>query len=273
MFPEALGRNELLVAFLKNHPDRQVLFVARHREGLDQLADALNQGGVRVRRAVSQTTDHQGDVAVVTAGVAANSVRAGSQTVWDWVFLLDHKHVRSPTYHTLIGGLRPQKWFTMGSSRLDTRRLPPEIDALFARQTEPISVRTAILSGDLTPISYELHSDESDYRDASDPDVHIDTRVLDRTHFSDARNRYILDLVQQELAHQRVLVVARSQEAIDHFLNLFNSAGVLSRAITATESISQRRLALEAFRSGRVQVLFSKYILEQGFTLPEADAI
>jgi superfamily II DNA or RNA helicase len=78
-----------------------------------------------------------------------------------------------------------------------------------------------------------------------------------------------VDAYFEHASGRRAVVFARSVPYAEQYAASFEARGVVARAISADTPWAERRLYIDAFRRGTIQVLVNVYVLTEGFDAPE----
>jgi DNA repair protein RadD len=72
---------------------------------------------------------------------------------------------------------------------------------------------------------------------------------------------------------RRAIVFCKSVQLADEYAAEFTMRGIVARSISAETPLTERRMYIDAFRRGAVQVLTNCYVLTEGFDAPELSCV
>lgn len=262
-------------------PRARLLFVAHRREILDQalatfrhaLRDAafgeLWVGGHRPR-----VFDH---VFASVASLSASGVAGLPADHFDIVIIDEFHHAAARTYDALLQHLTPRELLglTATPERADGLPILQWFDGRIAAE---LRLWDAIDQHRLCPFAYYGISDGMDYRSVSwrrgsGYDLSELTAVLTADH---VLARRIIANVSRVVANpdaMRALGFCVSIEHAKFMAAQFSSAGLPSIAIWSDTSDEMRRQALSELSAGKVRVLFSVDLFNEGVDLPTVDTL
>jgi DNA repair protein RadD len=82
-----------------------------------------------------------------------------------------------------------------------------------------------------------------------------------------------VDAYVEHAPGRRAIVFCKSVQLADSYAAEFNLRGIVARSIHADTPWSERRLYIDAFRRGAIQVLTNVYVLTEGFDAPELSCV
>ena len=254
---------------------RRVLFVAHREEILSQAAQTF----IRIRPTsrvglyTGQSHDAQVDVlcaSVQTLARAAHLERFAPQH-FDYVVVDEFHHAAAATYRRLLGHFAPA--FLLGLTATPDRTDQSDILSLcddnlvFTRKLfEGIQAKL------LAPFHYFGILDESvDYHEVPWRNGRFDPEQLSNKLATLARARHAIKEWRQR-AQKRTLAFCVSVVHAEYMAVQFERAGITSAAVYAGSALG-RTEALERLRDGRLSVIFSVDLFNEGVDLPSIDTV
>ena len=254
---------------------QRVLFVAHREEILNQAAQTFLRirPDCRVGFYAGDSRDNAVDVlcaSVQTLGKAAHLERFAAQH-FDYVVVDEFHHAAAPTYRRLLQHFAPK--FLLGLTATPDRTDQSDILSLcddnlvFTRNLfEGIEAKL------LTPFHYRGIADDAvDYREIPWRNGRFDQEQLSNKLATLARARHAI--AQWRISAQlRTLAFCVSVAHAEFIAVQFNKAGIESAAVYSGSKVG-RSEALERLKSGRLKVLFSVDLFNEGVDMPSVDTI
>ncbi|MCV2366966.1 DUF3427 domain-containing protein [Roseateles oligotrophus] len=270
-----LGKTWLAAFDARQVGARRVLFVAHREEILQQAAQTflLIRPDARVGYYMGQTRDVEVDVlcaSVQTLGRNAHLERFAPQH-FDYIVVDEFHHAAAATYRRLLAYFAPR--FLLGLTATPDRTDQSDILSLcddnlvFTR-----SLFDGIQAKLLAPFHYHGILDESvDYRDVPWRNGRFDPEALSSKLATLGRARHALKQ-WREHGQQRTLAFCVSVKHADFMAAQFAHAGIAAAAVYAG-SVMGRAEALERLRDGRLAVIFSVDLFNEGVDMPSIDTV
>lgn len=270
-----LGKTWLAAFDAEQAGARRVLFVAHREEILKQAADTFVRirPHARVGYYMGQSRDTQVDVlcaSVQTLGRSAHLERFAAQH-FDYIVVDEFHHAAAPTYRRLLAHFAPQ--FLLGLTATPDRTDQSNILSLcddnlvFDR-----NLFAGIEAGLLAPFHYYGVWDASvDYREIPWRNGRFDPDKLANKLATLARARHALKEWRQR-AQQRTLAFCVSVRHAEFMAEQFRKQGIAAAAVYAGSGLA-RGEALEQLAEGRLAVVFSVDLFNEGLDLPAIDTV
>lgn len=270
-----LGKTWLAAFDAEQLGARRVLFVAHREEILNQAAETFVRIRPRARVGfyVGQVRDAQVDVlcaSVQTLGKHAHLERFPPQH-FDYVVIDEFHHAAAPTYRRLLAHFAPQ--FLLGLTATPDRTDQSDIltlcddNLVFCR-----NLFDGIQAGLLAPFHYYGIWDESvNYREIPWRNGRFDPEQLSNKLATLARARHALRQWQNR-GQQRTLAFCVSVRHAEFMAAQFARQGVSAAAVYAGSAVA-RGEALEQLADGRLKVIFSVDLFNEGVDLPAIDTV
>ncbi|WP_319781868.1 DEAD/DEAH box helicase family protein [Oceanisphaera sp. IT1-181] len=194
-----------------------------------------------------------------------------AQDHFDYIIVDEFHHATAPTYRKLLDYFRPR--FLLGLTATPDRTDQADILALcddnlvFER-----GLRDAIIDKHLVPFIYQgvfdefINYDEIPWRNGC-----FDPQALDAAFASQKRAQHALKK-WQEFKQSRTLAFCISTRHADFMASIFNEAGISAAAVYAGSAMP-RNQALSELATGKLQVIFSVDLFNEGTDLPAIDTL
>ena len=254
---------------------RRILFVAHREEILGQAAATFLR--ILPRRRVGYYTGRSRDsdvdvlcASVQTLGKAEHLERFAPQH-FDYVVIDEFHHAAASTYRRLLTHFAPS--FLLGLTATPDRTDQSDILSLCDDNlVYSCHLFAGIQAGLLSPFHYHGIQDESvDYREVPWRNGRFDIDQLSTKLATLARARHALREWRSK-AQQRTLAFCVSTRHADYMAEQFTRAGVPAAAVYGGSTLG-RAQALEELHAGKLQVVFSVDLFNEGVDLPSIDTV
>lgn len=254
---------------------RRVLFVAHREEILNQAAETF----LRIRPK-SRVGFYMGQVRDVEVDVLCASVQTLSRSAhlerfapqhFDYIVIDEFHHAAAATYRRVLTYFVPR--FLLGLTATPDRTDQSDILSLCDDNLVfSHNLFGGIKSGLLAPFHYYgIFDDSVDYREIPWRNGRFDPEQLSNKLATLARARHALREWQQR-GQQRTLAFCVSTRHADFMAARFVQAGIAAAAVYSGSALS-RGDALEQLRDGRLAVIFSVDLFNEGVDLPTIDTV
>jgi superfamily II DNA or RNA helicase/HKD family nuclease/SOS-response transcriptional repressor LexA len=254
---------------------RRILFVAHREEILNQAASTLIRilPGKRVGYFTGRSRDGDVDVlcaSVQTLGKASHLERFAPQH-FDYIVVDEFHHAAAATYRRLLAHFAPS--FMLGLTATPDRTDQSDILSLCDDNLVfGCPLFKGITSGLLAPFHYYgIHDESVDYKEVPWRNGRFDPEELSNKLATLARARHALTQWRAK-AQKRTLAFCVSTRHADYMADHFTRAGVAAAAVYAGSELG-RAQALEKLEDGRLQVVFSVDLFNEGVDLPSIDTV
>ncbi len=254
---------------------RRVLFVAHREEILSQAAQTFIRIRPKSRVGLYMGQSHDAEVDVLCASAqtlarAAHLERFSPQH-FDYVVIDEFHHAAAATYRRLLGHFAPA--FLLGLTATPDRTDQSDIltlcddNLVFTRNLfEGIQAKL------LAPFHYYGILDESvDYREVPWRNGRFDPEQLSNKLATLARARHAVKEWQVR-AQKRTLAFCVSVVHAEYMAAQFDKSGIASAAVYSGSPLG-RIEALERLRDGRLSIIFSVDLFNEGVDLPNIDTV
>jgi superfamily II DNA or RNA helicase/HKD family nuclease len=254
---------------------RRVLFVAHREEILDQAAETFLRirPSWRVGFYRGQQRDSQADVlcaSIQTLGRAAHLERFAAQH-FDYIVVDEFHHAAAPTYRRLLQHFAPA--FLLGLTATPDRTDCSDILSLC---DDNLVFETHLFRGIesklLVPFHYYgIYDEDVNYQEIPWRNGRFDPELLAHKLATLGRARHVLNSWRLH-AQRKTLAFCVSIHHAEFMAAQFLKHGVAAAAVYAHSGLS-RGEALEQLADGRLQVIFSVDLFNEGVDLPAIDTV
>lgn len=270
-----LGKTWLAAFDAKQLGARRVLFVAHREEILNQAAETFLRirPDARVGFYAGQTRDSEADIlcaSIQTLGKEAHLERYSPEH-FDYIVVDEFHHAAAPTYRRLLAYFSPR--FLLGLTATPDRS--DQSDILSLCDDNLVFTRglfAGIQAKLLVPFHYYGIFDSSvDYTEIPWRSGRFVLEQLSNKLATLARAKHAL-MEWQRYQQQRTLAFCVSVTHAEFMTTQFSKAGIACAAVYAGSPLS-RADALERLRDGRLAVIFSVDLFNEGVDLPAIDTV
>ena len=270
-----LGKTWLAAFDAEQVGARRILFVAHREEILNQAAETFLR--IRPRSRVGfymgQTRDVEVDVlcaSVQTLGRNIHLERFSPQH-FDYIVVDEFHHASATTYRRLLNYFAPR--FLLGLTATPERSDQSDILSLCDDNLVfTCGLFAGIRSGLLAPFHYYgIFDDSVDYTGIPWRNGRFDPEQLSNKLATLARARHALKTWRQH-KQERTLAFCVSIAHAEFMATQFGKAGVACAAVYSGSTLS-RADALERLRNGRLAIIFSVDLFNEGVDLPALDTV
>lgn len=261
--------------------DLTLLFVAHRKEILRQsrrtYQEVLTDPGFGEELVDGQVPSRWKHVFAGVQALAGRSLEDFAPDAFDVIVIDEFHHAVAPTYRRIIDHFRPLELLglTATPERMDGRTVQDEF--FDGRIAAELRLWEALENELLSPFHYFGIADGTDLTAVTWRKGGYDAAELDRIYTgNDARARLIVKAVADKVADpgaMRALGFCVSVEHARFMAAAFDRAGLAARALSGQTPAEERRAALDALRSGALQVLFSVDLFNEGLDIPDVDTL
>jgi superfamily II DNA or RNA helicase len=262
-------------------PRARLLFVAHRQEILRQAQATFCQalrdpsfGELWVDRETPSRFDH---VFASIQSLSANGLANLAADHFDIVIVDEFHHAAASSYRLLLGQIRPRELLGLTATPERTDGLSV-LEYFGDRIAAELRLWDAIEQRRLCPFSYfgiydDIDLSEVHWHRGRGYDVQGLTNVLTA---DDARARFVLQELNKvvvDVHRIRALGFCVSVTHAQFMARIFNQHGLPSKAIWADSNIAEREQALRDLQTGKIRVLFSVDLFNEGVDLPAVDTL
>jgi superfamily II DNA or RNA helicase len=283
----ATGTGKTIVAALdyrnlREELDRsRLLFVAHRAEILQQsqatFRHVLRDGSFGELWVGGHRPNDWQHVFASIQSLSANDVEAIDPEQFDVVIVDEFHHAAANTYEALLDHLRPKH--LLGLTATPERTDGLDILRWFGeRISVELRLWDALEQGLLSPFHYFGIHDGTDLSGVTwRRGKGYDTRELTNVYTADDMwTSKVIAAVGEKIGdpkQMRALGFCVSIEHAEFMAKRFETAGITSLAVTSKTTAKDRSDALTALRTGKVQVLFTVDLFNEGVDIPEIDVV
>lgn len=282
----ATGTGKTIVAALdykrlrQEHGLDSLLFVAHRDRILDQSLSTfqvvLQDGGFGERLGAGEAPRAGQHVFASVQSLHEKRLEALDPHAYDVVIVDEFHHAAANTYRRLLEHLQPKVLLglTATPERADGKSVLGWFDDRIASE---LRLWTAIDQGLLCPFQYFGINDQTDLSGVNWRNGRYDRRQLENVYTAE---RFWVQRVLQEV--QAKVTDPLSMKALgfcvgirhaEYMAEQFNAAGIPSRAVSSNTARDDRRTAVSELEAGRLNVLFTVDLFNEGVDIPAADTV
>ncbi|WP_066636988.1 DUF3427 domain-containing protein [Serinicoccus hydrothermalis] len=274
----ALDYRRLADPSIKRYP--ALLFVAHRKEILEQsrrayqevLADA-SFGELYVDGARPERWQH-----VFASVQSLNSYGVGNLDPrhFEVVVIDEFHHAAAKSYQDILSQLQPRELLALTATPERTDGF--DVRAYFdGRTAAELRLWEALQAGILCPFHYFMASDGTDLSDVSWVRGRYDEEQLGQLYTgNEARARIILRELGDKVLDvhgMRALGFCVGVQHAAYMAKVFTEAGIPARSVSGTTPGAEREAALSDLRAGRLSILFTADLFNEGVDIPDVDTL
>lgn len=266
---ERLGRRPRLL-FVAHRREILTQSLRTYREVLrDQNFGEEHVGGKRPER-----WDHVFASVQSLNSYGVNAIPPGH---FDILVIDEFHHAQARTYRGLLTHLRPEELLGLTATPERADGIDVAQEFFEGRIAAELRLWDALASELLTPFHYFAIADGTDLTGLTWKRGAYDTTQLENLYTgNDARAALILKAVRDKVADprgMRALGFCVSVQHAEYMARTFTYAGVPAAAVTSAPGSSDRTASLKDLREGRLSVVFTVDMFNEGVDLPAVDTI
>jgi superfamily II DNA or RNA helicase len=277
VLPSGVGKTVFAAMHIKEAKIESMLYIVHRREILDQAIDEFK----RVHHDISNTNS---DIGIFTGRgkkeVGKRFTFATIQTIsrqknldklskhhFGCVIVDEYHHIGAETYMRTLDSLNFSTMIGMTATpfRYDGKNVLQYVNNALVFQ---IDLKQGIESKVLVPFSYNGFYDDIDYSKIKWMGYKYREKDLNKTLLIEKRDRQIINEFKKYIDNDQTVGFCCSVEHVNRMVNLFNRHGLPAAGITHKTQFANRFSILDDFRNQRIQVLFTRDILNEGVDFP-----
>jgi superfamily II DNA or RNA helicase/HKD family nuclease len=260
--------------------DLTLLFIAHRHEILEQARNTyrrvLNKPEFGEILGNGEVPKHWRHV-FATVQSLAHRVGEHDRDKFDVIVIDECHHAVAPTYKKVLEHYQAKDLLglTATPERMDGKHIQ---DALFqGRIAAEMRLWEALEDGLLCPFHYFGLNDGTDLsRVKMVGGEYQETELTEALLANGVQARHVLQEVKQRFSDPqaiRALGFCVNVKHAQHMADAFNQAGIAAKAVTGSTPAPEREAALTALRDGRIRVLFSVDLFNEGLDIPDVDTL
>jgi len=270
-----LGKTYLAALDVAQTQAKRAVFIA-HREEILLQAEASFMAvlpHLRIGRFTGKQKDTQYDLlfaSVQTLGRQDN-LEKFQKDFFDYVVIDEFHHAAAKSYQKIIGHFTPK--FMLGLTATPERTDQSDIIKLCDNNViYRMDLFEGIEKDHLCPFNYYgIYDGEVDYEHIPWRNGRFDPSKLSNQLATLSRAKHIFK-EWKEKAQTRTLAFCVSKSHADFMANYFNGLGIAAASVHASSSVS-RSSSIEELSDGRLQVIFSVDLFNEGIDVPSLDTV
>ncbi|MEV1020793.1 DUF3427 domain-containing protein [Streptomyces sp. NPDC050264] len=261
--------------------DLRLLFVAHRKEILDQslaryqhILNDANFGELLYSGEIPEDWNH---VFASVQSLNSRTLERLSPDHFDVIVIDEFHHGTSPTYRKIIDHFTPDELLglTATPERMDGKNIQDEFfDGHIAAE---LRLWEAMENELLSPFHYFGISDNTDLSAVEwKRGSYVQQELSNVLTGNDVRARLILKAVQEKIADpgsMRALGFCVSVSHAHFMARCFRAAGLNAVALSGESHRDERQQALTDLRTGKLQVIFSVDLFNEGLDIPDVDTL
>jgi superfamily II DNA or RNA helicase/HKD family nuclease len=263
-----------LAAFDTARPSfRRILFIAHREEILRQSRDVFRAVQPDADLGLFTGTEKSPGARILFASVASLAIHldAFGPEEFDYVVVDEFHHAAATSYRRVLDHFRPR--FLLGLTATPERMDGADLLALCNDNLVfEATLVEGIRRGDLAPFDYFGIRDSVDYTPIPWRGGRFEPEALTEAVATQDRAEQVLDEWRQKGGGPTLGFCVTIAHA-EFMANYFRGAGVDAVAVHSQPGSAPRRQAIEDLRDGRLQMVFSVDVFNEGLDVPEIETV
>ncbi|MGW2484530.1 DUF3427 domain-containing protein [Streptomyces sp. NPDC001571] len=261
--------------------DARLLFVAHRKEILQQslrtYQDVLVDGDFGELLFSGEIPERWNHVFASVQSLSARALEQLSPDHFDVIVIDEFHHGTSPTYRRILDHFRPTELLglTATPERMDGKNIQDEF--FDGRIAAEMRLWEALENDLLSPFHYFGISDNTDLTAVEWKRGAYDTAALNNVLTgNDARARLVVKAVEDKVTDataMRALGFCVSVAHAQFMAGYFRRAGLDAVALSGETPAEERKQALVDLKAGKLQVIFSVDLFNEGLDIPDVDTL
>jgi superfamily II DNA or RNA helicase/diadenosine tetraphosphate (Ap4A) HIT family hydrolase len=265
-----------LAAFDTTRPQfKRVLFIAHREEILNQTRDVFRRArpGAKISMFIGGKHDASGEVVIASVQSLAIHLSTFDPTQFDYVVIDEFHHAAAKTYRKVISHFQPK--FLLGLTATPDRTDAADLLVLCGDNLvyECNLIRGINLSL-LSNFHYRAIKDVADYEHIPWSKGKFNEALLSAALETEQRAKQVLDEWNKlEGPNRRTLGFCCSIAHAEYMAKYFADQGIAALAVHSGSTTNDRLTAVEDLADGKLHVLFSVDLFNEGLDVPAVDVV
>ncbi|WP_420710713.1 DUF3427 domain-containing protein [Streptomyces sp. NRRL S-146] len=265
----------------KHGRDLRLLFVAHRKEILDQsmrtYQDVLVDANFGESLHSGEIPERWSHVFASVQSLSAKGLDRLAPGHFDVIVIDEFHHGTSPTYRKILDHFQPLELLglTATPERMDGKNIQDEF--FDGRIAAEMRLWEALENDLLSPFHYFGISDTTDLSAVEWKRGTYDPTALSNVLSSNARRaRLVVKAVREKLSDPHAMRALGFCVSVAHahfMAEVFRTAGLEAIALSGETPAEQRKQALNDLASGKLQVIFSVDLFNEGLDIPDVDTL
>ena len=278
---KTLVASTLISKYLQDNPDANVLVLAHMSDLVRQLESASwKQLAKNVNTHVwtdgEKPSFYNGVIFATYQSIHNALIGAEIEAgFFDFIVVDECHHAPGPVYSNLLKDLKPK--FLLGVTATPWRSDNSSLRELFGDPLFSMSVVEGMMNGFLAEVDYEMLTDDIDWDEINYMSRNGHTlKDLNQYLYIPERDLSMVERIVDTIEktnNPRVLVFCRSIQHAEKLLNFFRRFDIPSSILHSKLHRKDRFKSLSNFRTGKLTVLLSIEMLNEGIDVPEVNIV
>ena len=270
--PPGIGKT--LVAIKDSMNYRSILYVAHHNELVKQTYDAFSELVIKDKLHIIKGEQDFNDLKkfnFVTIQLLKNYYKSLNKYIFDYIIIDEAHHSPAKTYNNIIEYFQS---FFLGLTATPFRLDKNDVIELFNNNLITVgNLHDAIKRGYLTKFSYYGFKDDVDYTNIKRGKFDYNKKDLDKRLFIDERDYAIIEKYKEYAIKRKTIAFCNSIKHVERCVKFFKKEGVNCEGLTCVTKRKERIKIFNKFKSGKLKLIFTVNIFNEGLDFPDADTV
>jgi superfamily II DNA or RNA helicase len=277
ILPSGIGKT-YLSAFETQNFNGKILFLVHREEIIAQAKKVfqkihnISEEDIGSFDSEIKQIDKKLTFAMIQTISKAKNLKKIPPETFDYIIVDEWHHVAASSYKKVLSHFKPKFLLGMTATpyRLDGKDIFEQADSNIPYKME---LKEGISSGLLVPFIYYGLWDDIDYSDISFQGHKYKEKDLNKKLLIDKRDDLIIKEVKERLGKRKCFGFCCSIKHIKRCVKKFNDAGIISAGIHHKLKSNIRKKILNDFKTGSIQVLFTRDIFNEGIDIPAVEGL
>ena len=274
--------NQLMANELRRNPEQEVLVLAHMNDLVRQLEQSswsqLSKGISTHLWTDGEKPAYRGGVVFATWQSVAAAMQKGESDLrsrFGLVIVDEAHHAPSDAFSRLLGDLEPN--FLVGLTATPWRGDDRDLRTLFGEPAYTCDIVMGMQRGFLAAVDYRMLTDGIDWNEISRASMQgLTVSDLNRHLLVPERDLGMVETIcekMSEIENPRALAFCRSIEHAERLQPLFAARGIRAAVMHSKLPREQRFKNLSGFRLGKIDMLISIEMLNEGIDVPDVNLV
>jgi len=272
VLPSGLGKT-IYSSLVVKKMSGNILYLVHRKEILDQAMKEFEKTGYNKNDfgllvGDKKEFDKKYTFATIQSLSVIKTLNKFKKNNFKFIILDEFHHARAKTYERILKYFNGYKLLGLTATpfRLDGKNVMKTINDNLIYN---MNIREGIENGLLSSFKYYGIYDNIDYSDIKWSGYRYTKKDLNRKLLITKRDLKIVAEAKKHLINKQTIGFCVSIEHVDRCVNIFNKAGFKSSGITYKTKSKDRKKIINDFRTGKIQMIFTRDIFNEGINFPE----
>jgi len=278
VLPSGAGKTYVPAFDLQNnYPKERLLFVTHRNELVDQTVEYFKdilgeKEDIGVFNAVTKEKDARIVIATIQTLSRMDNLYKFKSDDFKYLVIDEFHHAAAKTYQRVINYFTPEFLLALTATpfRLDGRDILELCDNNIGQE---VNLAEGIERGFLVPFIYYGLWDDIDYSNIEWNGYKYTEKDLDKALLIDKRDDAVIRQFKDKCGSRKAIGFCCSIKHVRRSVAKFTDAGISCAGIVHRVEREERKRIIDDFKKGKIQIIFTRDIFNEGVDFPEVEAI